>query len=606
MSRLTKMKIRTILCIIAGLFSGAAVSASQPAADSCRTAPACWYVDSTAVAGSAYGSFADIWQTLPGGLFFDRGSVGQPASGILGSGSPSSLCFSFEGLSLTDPLSGGVDLNLLPVESIHTIGFFRDPLSVESGYWPTAQTVNVGVRDLAFSPIRSRVAYRTGGRSYNDVDVRFGMRPSAKLSLNFGGVDKSYHGTTGANERYRAQKAHIQIRRELGRKWRAQYFLLRNRHELNQPLFSPPPDFPHPHVHEQQARYDHGVMLSRADQFSAMLQLTDLHREWYYNAPAQPKWIADGTRFNARLAWQKKIAILHWQTGGQYQWSRLESKVWGDHRAAEGGGWSQLHVVLGARAAATAGLRLLSLASGWYALPYGQIRIAPSPAWRWLIWGEGWRSAAPLLARFGSGPFFTGQADLRDEQTHSAGVTMDGRFAHARLLVSASWTDSRNAILAEMKTGDQIPIYRNQPRLQRAALDAHGEWQMLSWLDVTVNGKYLWYDGRQPANWPTFSASGYLQVHRILFKGDLNARLRLGAKAIGERFGPVPFYASEADGRISLPAVAAPYLQAIFIIKDVTLFFALENPLSESYQRLYAYPMPKNLLRWGFVWNFLN
>ncbi|OPZ81204.1 MAG: hypothetical protein BWY77_00746 [bacterium ADurb.Bin431] len=42
------------------------------------------------------------------------------------------------------------------------------------------------------------------------------------------------------------------------------------------------------------------------------------------------------------------------------------------------------------------------------------------------------------------------------------------------------------------------------------------------------------------------------------------------------------------------------------VIRDATLFFALQNPLDIDYEVVRGYPQPRRLIRWGFVWNFYD
>jgi len=105
---------------------------------------------------------------------------------------------------------------------------------------------------------------------------------------------------------------------------------------------------------------------------------------------------------------------------------------------------------------------------------------------------------------------------------------------------------------------------------------------------------------------PMFSAKNYVQFSGVFFQGDLDARIRVGAEFISERYGPSPYYADYSRTTAVLNPVVTPYLHGIFIIKDATLFVSLLNPLSFEYERVYGYPMPKLQLRWGFVWNFTD
>jgi len=55
-----------------------------------------------------------------------------------------------------------------------------------------------------------------------------------------------------------------------------------------------------------------------------------------------------------------------------------------------------------------------------------------------------------------------------------------------------------------------------------------------------------------------------------------------------------------------LQAAAVPWLDLSVVIRDATLFFALQNPLGIDYEVIGGYPQPRQLIRWGFVWNFYD
>lgn len=565
-----------------------------------------WHADSTLTTGSSYGSFADILQDLPGGYYFNHGSVGQPAYGFFFSGIPSMMRINCDGLLLDDPLSGGVDLNLIPTEAVQQLYFFPNPLKGGNGFWANSQTLYIRTRDLSGQPIRSRVAYRTGAKSYNDVDARFGIQASQRLRINMGGSLKSYGELYAKREKYRAQQVNVNIEQYLGRDWWARYLLLRNRFEPNLLLPQPLANYPGlDHLHQKETRYDHGFMLQKGRTFSTAVQLSDYDRSLHSDDSNSLNQHQDVFRALWHSLWQKQIAFFTYQLGGDWQWTRLKSRDWGKHEQQQVGGWGGIVAAIGAKWSLSAGVRGQKLGGSDLAwLPYFQTNFNPSPDWQWIFWAERILTPASFASRFSTGPFALGQADLRNERCDALGLGMEKQFIDGKLLMALSWSSITDGILTEIRQGENVPVYRNQPKHDQVAVDLAGEWRPFSWISLSAQGKQLFFASFQPDNWPATSGQGYLQLNHIFFKSDLDVRIRFGCMFFGERRGPDPIFCDNSFVKAPLTAIAVPYVHGIFVIKDVTLFLAIQNPLSQPYQITYGYPMPLAQFRWGFVWKF--
>ncbi|MBN2354562.1 hypothetical protein JXO59_00530, partial [candidate division KSB1 bacterium] len=477
-----------------------------------------------------------------------------------------------------------------------------------NGMNPGSQTLYIEPKDLSGIPVRSSVGYRTGGNDYDDIDTRFGLQLSRRTRLNMGAVLKNYSGTLSVVEKYRSQKVNIAVDRELGRNWQVRYLLLRNRSDLNLPLFQPLPDYPSLNrLHQKEARYDHGLMVEKGQTFSTTLQLIDYHRELYNRGTTLLDQQQDVTQVLWHGLWRGNISLLSFQAGADWRWSRMKSDAWGGHEQAATGGWGQVAMALAPKGRISAGLRLQKWTDAeWTLLPLVKMRYDVTPDWRWMLWGERIVRPAGFAHLYSSGPFALGQATLRNQRSDLLGLGMNRIFSGGHLFLSVSWSSIKDGIWAEIRQDESIPVYRNQPLQQQASLDLAAEWRLSSWFTFNAASKGMLFQKHEPQNWPNVSAQGYVQINHRFFKNDLDARLRIGCAVQGEQEASMPYYSQYSEETMAVGAVLVPYLHAIFIIKDATLFFSMQNPLNQDYYRVYPYPMPRGLFRWGFVWRFFD
>jgi outer membrane cobalamin receptor len=573
-----------------------------------RPATAPFFADSTLRLGSGYGSEADLFALLPGACFFDRGSIGLPALGSFFAGTTANLNLIYDGLRLDDPLNGRSDLNLIPVESIASQALFTDPLTRPSPGLAASQTLEITGRDLAAAPMRSQVAYRTGGNGYDDIDVRAGLHYSSRLNINAGGVLKNYAGTTSQLEKYRAQKINLAITRTFGSLWRVDYRLLYNTFDLNLPVHEallPAPTLQQPH--QKESRYDHGLEVNFADSWRTLIQLTDHHRERYGYRHGVWDESTDVLRLNLLSEGFWKWQRIEGTVGGEFRSTGLKSASWGDHGQNIFAGWGSMVARPRAGMLAAGQLRIEKAGDDSAALlPQLQLRQDLQRGWQAIAWYEQSRASASLAARFESSPFALGNSGLSAASGDHLGLGVRHAAPSLQLFLAASASRIQNEALLTWDAQQALPRYENQSEQQRFSLDASMEWRFSSWFTLTGKARQMFFNDLAPLNQPETAANGWLQINHIFFRGDLDVRLRLGCSFWGERRGPIPWYVEASPEIETLGAVAVPWLHATIKIKDATLFFALQNPLGIDYEVVRAYAMPGQQIRWGFVWNFYD
>jgi hypothetical protein len=555
------------------------------------------YFDSTLVRGSAYGSFGDIFDRLPGTFYFDYGSVGQLATGSLFAGIGEKFVLTYDGLVLNDLLNGYADLNLIPTESIQHIDVPVTQHRRSDVFSPLGQTLQLTSHQMAHLPIRSRVAYRTGKNGYDDIDVRLGVQASPRFAVNAGAVLKNYAGTSHYSK-YRAQKINLKLDRYLNPAWSIHYLMLYNISDLNSPVFSV---YNINYLHQKDSRFDHGFILKNGRSFSAVIQYTRLHRELYNPFRSRFDELHEADQIRVSPQWHTMAGRLQIAAGALYHSIRLKKSQWGTHRQSQTGFYLNLSQQ-SCRLAWLVGGQIKN-EKGWLQ-PELSVSYALRDSINLFMWALHRDLAPPVQALYADNVFEKGDAHLKNESSADYALGFERIGKKVSLFSSVGYSSLHNAIFPSFQSQEPGFAYQNLPAHYFFSADLTTNWQLFDWLLILTKAKYI----KQQHNftWPNLPAvfaCGYVQIHKILFQNDLNMYLRLGFSTMDSR---EESWSVSAQGSQSLKPFFVPYVHGIFHIKDVTLFAAFQNVLGIDYQRMTDYPMPSALFRWGLVWNFLD
>jgi len=566
------------------------------------------YADTLLYTGLDYNTFADVFERLTPAYYFDRGSEGQFATGSLFSGVEGQFQLLYDGLNLNDPLNGKADMNLVPVESIGYMNIITSGTNRLYGYSPLGQTLQIDSRDMATLPIRSTVSYRTGNAGYDDVDMRLGIKASPKLSLNMGAVLKNYVGTV-YNSEYDAQKMNLQINRKVKENWSVDYIYLLNKFDLDVPVprdlnltgFSIP--------HQKDVRVDHGLHIKRGDSFITSIQVTDLKREFYGYRHTVVDQVHNVTGTRITTQYNQQLGLFALNAGTGLRLNRLDSRNWGNHTQRAVNGWINAVIKSENKYYIGTGVDIDNIKGyGTFVQQELNMEYRYNPDVVIFGWANHFIQTPQFEALYAQGPYALGNPELAEENFSQVGFGLETRIKNVNIYSAVSAQNVGNQIAIDA-TEEEIK-YVNQIDHSRLAVDFSVRYDFFRHLSLYAKGKYTYITSDDPyfdiSNVPDISGRGYLQYKNIFFNGDLDTRIRIGAQFLGERFRPEYSFARYPIGGYTVDPVFVPYLHAIFVIRDFTLFFSMQNILALDYERVYGYPMPGSQLRWGFTFKFFD
>ncbi|MBN1559889.1 hypothetical protein JW998_06535 [candidate division KSB1 bacterium] len=593
--------------LLAAPDSTAAAPAKEPAFDFRRRPEhflRALYPDSTAIIGSRYTSFGDIYDWLPGGYHYNRGGAGQLSYGTMFGAPAGEMVLEYDGLILNDPLSGLADFSLIPTESMGHAGILHSA-DKTYGYMPIGHSLQFDSRTIADNPIRSQVGYRTGFYQYNDIDIRVGIKSSQKFWLDIGGVIRGYGGIR-SNEGYSGTIVNAKLHRRFGGNWLLKYVMLFSLRDAELPLPNQIADLPaFQDPKQKDGRIDHALILTHRQNFSTTLQVTQLENE--LRAANKSVFFAQNKAQILRGTSELSLPLgaAQWRTGLHAWTTRARSNNW-DHDAWQIDAYSSLaapllpgmkgHISLKAEKHAAFVPQLLPELSLFFAID----STAAVSAWANRI------AHYPGLMARTSGPFARGNLDLSLASYDQIGLAGEKQFDHLFAHVTAAWMRRKNQI-STYYDGAGV-TYRNMPIHSTLCLSAVLDVHFLRKWRFILKGDAFSDLGAEPTvtQRPRFHAKTFLQYHLLAFQGDLDAELRLGAFFLGRRSAPLPFYADYSVETRTLQPAIYPYLHAVLHYGAADIFFAYENYIDADVQYVYGYSMPQLWFRYGFIWHFID
>ncbi len=222
------------------------------------------------------------------------------------------------------------------------------------------------------------------------------------------------------------------------------------------------------------------------------------------------------------------------------------------------------------------------------------------------VWANQLSSYPSVLARYSDSTLIQGNENLSSAVYNQLGIAGEKQFDRLFFHISAALQQRHNHI-ASFYDGASV-YYTNIADHSTFSFDALVDYAFRPKWRLLFKGN-LFSDvnaGQFMSQRPNYYAKTFLQYHLLAFKGDLNARLRVGAFVLGERQSPVPFYADYSLSRTTLKPIVYPYVHAVLFYGDAEIFLSYENYIDADVQYVYGYSMPQLWLRYGFIWHFVD
>jgi hypothetical protein len=542
---------------------------------------------------------------LPLLFLHDRGARGQwlPYS-VLGSTQRETGLF-VDGLDLRDPISGMVDLNMLP-----TLWLSALRLELAGAGWGTPRTsagatlVGTARKHTGNRPL-SHVGYENGDWGVRAVDVELGMKLSRRVDVLAGALLAGFDGF-GPRQQHDAQRIRATATVGLGKGWSATYLGLLTKSETEEtldPLQLALRTAVFPVWKDR--RLDHALTFERTFAGSAAVQTTVSHTELkreFHDYPRGLHWIDQSQVVTLASSASMGGARIAGLTGAMVRYAGLHSPIMGDHRDVEASVRCGLRMAPGAR-------WRVQFVCDALARQDTRLYLAPSVHVLRLLGAtsnltvDGSREVyfPSFQERFAAARSW-GKPDLRPWVVHRAvaGVTVQRRGA--LWFLGGFARDSGHEVLHQWASSDDSYVYLQSPDRHRqaglvATASAGPRERLVLRGGLTVQWP-MFHDEHLPElpEWHGWFAVAY---GLALFHSDLELTVRAFCQLIGER--------CDAGMVHRLPPQVVPGGEVqVRIMRNALVWARLENLLGREYQTVWGYPMPTRFFTWGVNWSFVD
>jgi uncharacterized membrane protein len=550
----------------------------------------------------------DVLRYLPGTYPYDMATFGAYAGIWMRGQTPRKTTYSLDGRVLNHRRNGMADLNEITVEEIEKV--FTEP-GVPDPH-PPSTGGDIGFR--SYLPMRdvpfSRVALRAGYYGFTTVDFHIAQRFygnwSANLVGQIGYFEDKGDSTDVESAHFRAHLTHKPTPLWSGR---ISYYHYRAKNQI-----------PYPSGHHKSVRND--LILSVARRLKPAGQTRLEFQSWITDIHQNDLDVFHESE--ARLGGQLRAVAPVCSTGSA--WVGLFAEGW--EIEAENDPSEQdveIRAFGGATVPITSGLTASS--SVLYAVydsgidePAASTAITLYPlSWIKLTGSGEWSFRAPSYFE----SFGHGRLSLRDDLVEPAlrlalGDTLippselcpeRSQTFSGEVTLSLPWSFRLSFGAFRIELSDPI-VYRQieygHIQAQNGATTAwqgsHVACQWTVWDSLELTGTWNFNDAIDDPDAIVPQHSGWtaLTYRRTFFQGDLRMIGRIEGKYWGERT------LTRSLRTYTAPEAKVFNFRISATIKDVTLFWGMNNMASERYQLLGGYPMIHREDIFGVRWNFLD
>ena len=215
--------------------------------------------------------------------------------------------------------------------------------------------------------------------------------------------------------------------------------------------------------------------------------------------------------------------------------------------------------------------------------------------------------------RYGYFNDFTGNPDLKPEQSTGWEVGIDQRLLDDRVNLSLTWfheelDDEINGFVFDPVSGG-FTAENESGTSERDGVEFNGSWQLshqlslsfaYTWVDATEEDEFTGKDSDEIRR-PEHTASANLNWGFLNKRANLNLNVDYNGEQDDFYFPPVPPYQERVElNDFTLVTVAASYQ----LNKKLQLFARVENALDEDYEEVYGYVAPGRTAYAGVRYRF--
>lgn len=164
-----------------------------------------------------HGDFADLLWNIAGFYIHDLGSYGKPISASVNGLSNRHVLLMIDGVPLNDPDNGWANLNVVTLENIDRIEFFRGNASALYGDAASGGYIHIIKRDFEAQKPLTSMKFRSAFSSFEDIGIFFGRNLGRHIRISGGGSSKQTPGEQNIQGFLGGFQRNIQSTRYTGR-----------------------------------------------------------------------------------------------------------------------------------------------------------------------------------------------------------------------------------------------------------------------------------------------------------------------------------------------------------------------------------------------------
>jgi len=552
-----------------------------------------------------YEDIGDIISTIPGVFLFDHGSAGQQLFFSRHGSSVNHVKVYLDGRPVYNPLTGGTDLNILPVGLVNELKMENN---LSNYYVPnSSEILSVQSRKYEEEVPYSQIYHHKAGLGFSDVDFIFGQPIARKMNILLGGDIKSFDGRDNAYV-YEHQNFRGKLEYLYSPGWRFEYSILNNTFNRSTPgQLMDSGNYCTPDAQYKMQRNDHtlnvfgNVLNSNWQNFRANIYYSNLVTKLSddsYDLKNRNHSSYAGLNF---LFLQKFWGQL-FTVAGDFEHDWTDATEVGAHRFSFGSisiqhDWASKEK-FGLKLKAN--LNFHEMYNTNFSGGVGSFLNISKYIKLNLLALQSIRS--PSLFELFSNTNFIGNSHLKNETHQKIIAEIECNFLDNVQIKTNFYKKNIQQLIQYQPLDSTQANFQNGRNLQFYGFDFFANWKLGTKIQLKTTLSAI--DNQNMFDLPNLQLSENIQYNNRFFENYLNTTIRVEGKFIGERKSIIVYPYQYSASYANLSPIFILNATAVFGFGNLNIFLKFENILNEEYQIIYGFPMRERTFHYGVRWEF--